>query len=339
MIVLGIETSCDETAVAIVEDGVRVLASEVSSQIAIHAKFGGVIPEIAAREHLAAIYFLYEKAIEKSQIKESDIDLIAVTQGPGLIGALLVGISFARGLSDRLGKPIIPVNHVHAHVHGALLGIKDSVKDVFPSYALVISGGHSHIYRMQSPVDYDLKLYTIDDACGECFDKVGKLMGLPYPGGPHIEKRAKAGDSQKYPIPKVLADQSKQFFSYSGLKTHMVSKLRGKTLSEQEIADHSASFQREAFRQIVDKLEIELAGDPLPVASILIAGGVAANLTFRAMLAEKIKKPLLFPDLKFCSDNAAMIAASGWYNYQNNKSLVDQSFEAFSSYPYEQYLT
>ncbi len=336
MIVLGVETSCDETAIALVEDGRKVLASEVSSQIKIHEKFAGVVPEIAAREHLSAVSLLFEQAMAKSQLSLKDVDLIAVTQGPGLIGALLVGISFAKGLSTRSAIPLMPVNHVHAHVHGALLGLppEQDLASIFPCYALVISGGHTHIYRMEDPLSFSLRMFTIDDACGECFDKVGKLLGLPYPGGPHIERMAKNGNPDAYPIPKVLSDSSKEFFSYSGLKTHMLTRIKGKSLSEKEVSDHCASFQREAFRQIVDKLQNLLQNDTRPIASILVAGGVAANATFRKMLQDRIAKPILFPNLRFCSDNAAMIAAVGWHKYRKDQGQTEHAFEAFSSYPY-----
>ena len=194
MIVLGIESSCDETAVAIVKDGNNVLSSVISSQVAKHAPYGGVIPEIAAREHLNAIGPLFNQAIKEADIDPSQIDLIATTQGPGLVGALLVGSTFAKGLGVSLGVPVLPVDHVHAHVHGALLGLPESVgsaSDLFPALSLVVSGGHTNLYWMESPVQFRLLAATVDDACGECFDKVARMWNLPYPGGPVIEKMAK----------------------------------------------------------------------------------------------------------------------------------------------------
>ena len=195
MIVLGIESSCDETAIALLQDGSKVLSSKVSSQIKVHEVYGGVVPEVAAREHLKIIEPLFKEALKESGLSAQDIDLIAVTQGPGLIGALLVGISFAKGLASQLGVPLIPVDHVHAHVHGAFLGLDHEIaeEEMFPALALVVSGGHTNLYLMNSPVDYKLKASTMDDACGESFDKVGKMLGLKYPGGPHIEACARSG--------------------------------------------------------------------------------------------------------------------------------------------------
>ena len=228
-LVLGVETSCDETAVALTR-GREVIASLVSSQIDLHAQYGGVIPEIAARKHLEVISPLYKDLLAQSKIKPEEIDLIAVTRGPGLVGALLVGSTFAKGLALALDKPLIPVNHVHAHVHGALLGLDKNLKDeeIFPALSLVASGGHSSLFAMKDSLSFELMGQTIDDACGECFDKVGKLLGLPYPGGPHIEKRAIPGDPKSVKMPRMMTDKKQLNFSYSGLKTHMYYLLKKK---------------------------------------------------------------------------------------------------------------
>jgi len=211
MLVLGIESSCDETAIALVRDGREVLSSLVSSQIKVHAPYGGVVPEIAAREHLRSVRGLWKEAMNQAGIRPESIDLIAVTQGPGLIGALLVGASFARGLGTSLNKPLLPVDHVHGHVHGALLGLPSDIgeQDVFPALSLVVSGGHTNLYYMKSPVHFQLVASTVDDACGECLDKVAKLMGLPYPGGPHIEKLAKNGDPAAFRMPKMVPEKKR----------------------------------------------------------------------------------------------------------------------------------
>ena len=310
-LILGIESSCDETALALVQDQ-KVLCSLVSSQIEDHKKFGGVIPEIAARKHLETLPHLFSELLEESGISVNEIDLIAVTRGPGLVGALLVGCSFAKGLALSLGKPIIPVNHVHAHVHGALISLSKDLKkekELFPSLSLVISGGHTNIFYMSSPTSFELVAQSLDDACGECFDKVGKMLGLPYPGGPIIEKKALAGDPKKFPMPKMMAKSKKLDFSYSGLKTHVFYLLKSNPdLTEQDKADVCASFQDNAFEQITRRLKQASKKYP-DLKSFLVAGGVAANKRFRFLLESNLDHPVFFPKLDYCSDNAAMVAA------------------------------
>ena len=342
MIILGIESSCDETAIAILENGTRVLSSKVSSQIAIHETFGGVVPEIAAREHLKNIYPLFEEALRESSLKAEDIDLIAVTQGPGLVGALLVGLSFARGLSAKLAKPLIPVDHVHGHIHGALLGLDKRVigKNLFPSLGLVVSGGHTNLYEMESPTHFLLKASTMDDACGESFDKVGKMLGLKYPGGPQIEACARQGNRKKFKMPKMLEGRDRLMFSYSGLKTHMLKLIKdfGGDI-ELHRADLCASFQEEALGQLIRKVkQCILTSEDKNFKSLIIAGGVAANKRFREMVSQELNLEVYFPKLTYCSDNAAMIAALGWYQYKeagNSDSFDQQSWDVYSRYRYE----
>ena len=359
MRILGIETSCDETAVAIVEDGYRVLSSVVSSQIAKHAVFGGVVPEVAAREHLKAIDPLTSAALHEAGLTLDQIDAVAVTAGPGLIGALLVGVSYGRALALGLQKPLIPVDHVRAHIHGALLGVEtepvncDSIQNqqlkagtsedqggIYPGLGLVVSGGHSNLYRMKSPTDFELLGQTIDDACGECFDKIGKLLGLPYPGGPQIEKRAKVGDPRAFAMPKMMDDRRRLVFSYSGLKTHTARLIRqfGDSPTDQTIADLCASFQEAALEQLVRKLRqgFELYPDS---RSVLVAGGVAANERFRLMLtgalassALQSEPTILFPAPAYCSDNAAMIAAYGFHLHQATGVAKSKPWQAYSRY-------
>lgn len=316
MRILGIESSCDETAVAIVEDGCRVLASHVLSQIDVHALFGGVVPEIAAREHLKVIHDLTQTALATTGLTLHQIDGIAVTQGPGLIGALLVGVSYAKGLSYGSGLPLIPVDHIYAHVHGALLGLSEPFGDSYPCLAAVVSGGHTNLYIMKGPTEFELIAHTIDDACGECFDKVAKTLGLKYPGGPEIEKLARTGDPKAVDMPRMVDQKARLLFSYSGLKTHLVNLVNreGANLQGQRLADVCAGFQEEALGQLVRKIETALERFP-SLRSVLVAGGVAANQRFRAMMAEKIRIPTYFPQLKYCSDNAAMIAALGYHVY------------------------
>jgi N6-L-threonylcarbamoyladenine synthase len=339
VLILGIESSCDETAVALVENGQTVIGSLVHSQIDTHKIFGGVVPEIAAREHLKYIDPLVRELLENTGKTLDNIDAIAVTRGPGLIGALLVGISYAKALASATKKPLIPVNHVHAHVHGALLGIQEPYAQLFPLLALVVSGGHTNLYYMEEPNEFELIAYSIDDACGESFDKVAKLFKLGYPGGPIVEKTASAGTIGRFEMPKMMNDTSKMLFSYSGLKTHMVNlrhRLRD-TLTAEDIADLCAGFQNEALGQIVRKLKAASKSYP-NAKSILISGGVAANQQFRKLTNQQLSLPVFFPDLKYCSDNAAMIAALAYHEYvsaQDDKHEFKRyDWDAFSRYQF-----
>lgn len=315
MLVLGVESSCDETALALVHDGQRVVASQVASQLSVHAPFGGVVPEIAAREHLSCIHQLWQQCLAEADVEARSIDAVAVTQGPGLIGALLVGISFAKGLSLALKRPLIAVDHVHAHIHGALLGLntQNAVAAEFPALALVVSGGHTNLYKMQHATDFQLLAASVDDACGESFDKVAKLLGFPYPGGPAIETCAQSGNAKAVAMPRMLDDRNKMSFSYSGLKTHMARLIRQEELlSEARKADICAAFQEEALGQLIRKLSHAIGLYP-EVRSLLVAGGVAANSRFRTLVHEKLNVPAVFPPLAYCSDNAAMIATLGYH--------------------------
>jgi N6-L-threonylcarbamoyladenine synthase len=330
-LILGIESSCDETAASVVRDGRQALSSVIKSQIDVHRAFGGVVPEIAAREHLKLIDAIVDQALSDAACTLDQIDALAVTQGPGLIGALLVGIAYAKGLAFASEKPLIPVNHVEAHVQGAVLGLDVPESELYPCLALVVSGGHTNIYYMPEPTVYELLAYSIDDACGESFDKVAKLFGLGYPGGPVIEELARQGRAEHYPMPRMMEQKNKLLFSYSGLKTYMVN-LRGKhaaDMSEEKLRDFCASFQEEALGQLVRKLD--------GASQQLIAGGVAANQRFRALAQAKLKIPVYFPQLRFCSDNAAMIAALGYQHYvkTNDPSVFKQlGWDAFSRYQF-----
>lgn len=338
MLIIGIESSCDETAIALVRDGREVLSSKIASQTAVHAKWGGVVPEIAAREHLVALHDMFVAAVSEAKIKLSDIDAIAVTEGPGLIGCLLVGVSFAKGLSQSLKKPLIPINHVHAHVHGAILGVKEDVTALFPTIALVVSGGHTNLYYLASPTKFELLAHTMDDACGESFDKVGKMLGLPYPGGPHVETLAKSGHASKVPMPVMLERKSQMAFSYSGLKTAVANAIR-KPQPDVSHADIAAAFQEQALGQLVRKLSEATRMRP-DAKSILIAGGVAANMRFKNLVAAAIKIPCHFPPLAYCSDNGAMIAAMAYYEWQARKqSSSSFDWDVYSRYSFEEYLT
>ncbi len=337
-LVLGIETSCDETALALVQ-GREVILSLISSQAELHAKFGGVIPEIAARKHLEVISLLYQDLLSQTGIAPKEIDLISVTQGPGLIGALLVGSSFAKGLALSLNKPIMPLNHVHAHVHGALLGLDKKISDaeLFPALSLVASGGHTNLFSMKSSVDFELMAQTIDDACGESFDKVAKLLGLSYPGGPIIEKKAMNGDPKAIKMPRMMAGKKNLDFSYSGLKTHVYYLLKNeKEITDKRLSDICASFQDNAFEQMIRRIKQALLLKP-ETKSILIAGGVSANKRFRFLLEQEVDCALYFPALDYCSDNAAMVAAYGAALYKNEKTREqylssNYNFDVYSRY-------
>ena len=334
MLILGVESSCDETALALVKDGKTVLCSLVASQTDIHAKWGGVIPEIAAREHLVAIREMYQQILRETSTNPSHISAIAVTQGPGLIGCLLVGASFAKGLSQSSGIPLIPVNHVHAHVHGALLGIDAQLDQIFPTLALVVSGGHTNLYYMKSPVDFELLAHTIDDACGESFDKVGKMMGLPYPGGPHVETLARSGKPGMVPMPRMMERKNQLQFSYSGLKTAVSLALRDMEKKQYRKEDIAQAFQEEALGQIVRKLASAKNIRP-DSKTIIVAGGVAANTRFKDLVSSQFSMPVYFPPLKYCSDNGAMIAAMAYYQGQ---ASLSPAWDVYSRYPFERFL-
>lgn len=337
MIYIGIESSCDETAIAVISDKNRVLSSKVSSQIEVHKKYGGVVPEVAAREHLRVIKRLYIEALIEANISELDIDAICVTQGPGLIGALLVGVGFAKGLARSLNKPLIPINHVHAHIYGSLLEKNLSVDSVFPALALVVSGGHTHLYVMNHSLDFNLVSSSIDDACGECFDKVAKLLGLGYPGGVEIEKLAKLGDSYSINMPKMMSKpEQKMSFSFSGLKTHMLYLLdkEEKPIENKRLSNICSSFQSEAIGQLVRKLK-SISSDFPDIENLIISGGVSANLYFRDSVEKLNFKRIIFPELLYCSDNAAMIASLGHeiYSRTTRKDVFfDCTWSAYSRY-------
>tara|TARA_B110001454_G_scaffold50099_1_gene49238 strand:+ start:49 stop:1062 length:1014 start_codon:yes stop_codon:yes gene_type:complete len=310
MLILGIESSCDETAGAICNDG-EIISNVVLSQI-IHKQFGGVIPEIASREHDSQITTIIHKALEKANISLSDIEAIAVTFGAGLMGALLVGLNFAKGLSIALKIPYIGVNHLEGHLYASFISYPQMK---YPYLCLLVTGGHTQIWEVQSPGEYILHSTTVDDAAGEAFDKGACILGLTYPGGPEIEKMAQNGDPQKYnfPIPKVKSNPLN--FSFSGLKTALLYKIR--EMPDNDIEDNkcniAASYQEAIIKSLLQRLTkvISLTG----IKQISIVGGVAANKRFRK-LSEKLKDDLFteiyFPTSEYCTDNAAMIAIAGY---------------------------
>ena len=308
-IVLGIETSCDETSASIICDG-RVLSNIVSSQ-AIHEKFGGVVPELASRAHIRMITDIIGLAMEEAHINKNEIEGIAVTYGPGLIGAVLVGLNFAKGFSKALDIPYVGINHIEGHIYGNFLS---NPEISFPHLSLVVSGGHTQLVLMSDHLDYQIIGKTRDDAVGEAFDKGAKLLGLGYPGGPLIDKLAKSGKDDFHKFPRAFLKDSLLDFSYSGLKTSLLVYLesKDKDFIEENISHICASYQRAAIEVLVKKTN--LAAEKYSVKSVGIVGGVAANSLLRNWMAEEVENlhmDFYLPDLQFCTDNAAMIARAG----------------------------
>ena len=311
--ILGIETSCDETAAAVVESGRRVLSNIVYSQIPIHREYGGVVPEIASRKHVEVIRHVVETALEESGISAEELDGIAVTQGPGLVGPLLVGLSFAKAYSYGLDIPLLGVHHLDGHICANYLAFPDLEP---PFLALIVSGGHSHFYHVRDYGDYQLLGGTRDDALGEAFDKVARMLDLPYPGGPEVEKLALQGED-RYDFPMALLEEDSLDFSFSGMKSAIRNHLQkhpAETLKDR--ADIAHSFQERAFDVVEEK--IKRAIKQTEAKTLVIAGGVAANQRLRDRLSD-LPVDLRFPPLKYCTDNAAMIASSGYYMLRDGK--------------------
>jgi N6-L-threonylcarbamoyladenine synthase len=310
MIVLGIETSCDETAAAVVADGCRALSSVVASQDAVHAPFGGVVPELASRRHVQLIVPVIERALADAGVELGDVDAVAVTHGPGLVGSLLVGCSVAKSLAWVTKRQLVGVNHLEGHIFAAFL---DPAPPEHPFLALVVSGGHTALYHAPAPLRYELIGQTRDDAAGEAFDKVAKLLGLGYPGGPVIERTARGGDPAAIPFPLAQMTDQAPDFSFSGIKTSVaLFAKRQAPLGEGVVADVAASFQATVVKMLVRKTV--KAALRLGVKRIVVAGGVAANQALRAALAaEAVQHGLTLhvPPLRLCTDNAAMVAAAG----------------------------
>lgn len=312
-IILGIESSCDETAVAIVKNGTEVLANVVSSQIESHKQFGGVVPEIASRQHVEQITIVLEEAFELSAVTWDDIDAIAVTEGPGLIGALLVGINAAKALAFAKNKPLIPVHHIAGHIYANRI----EKEFEFPLLSLIVSGGHTELVYMEDHDTYELVGETLDDAAGEAFDKIARSLQLPYPGGPHIDRLAHEGEDV-YNFPRAWLEGTYDF-SFSGLKSAVINfihnqKQRGEKIVVENIA---ASFQASVVEVLAEKTY--RAALEKNVKQVIVAGGVAANRGLRTALSERFQQtdiPLLIPPIHLCTDNAVMIAAVGAVLYE-----------------------
>lgn len=325
-LVLGIESSCDETAAAVVDDGRRVLSSCVHSQAAMHAVYGGVVPEIAGRSHLQKILPVVDEAIERSGVSLADLAAVAVTTRPGLIGSLLVGLSAAKGLAFARGLPLVGVHHIEAHVYAATME-QDTFE--YPCLALVVSGGHTSVYRARSPLELDLLGTTLDDAAGEAFDKVAHLLGLGYPGGPAVSKLAEEGNPRAFDLPRHRGRRGgAPEFSFSGIKTAVLYQVRGQDARGRppgpadipRRADLAASFEQAVCDVLVEEClrTAELEG----LRTILVAGGVACNRRLRREMTTRAAARglrALFPSPAYCTDNAVMIAGLGWHAWKSGK--------------------
>jgi N6-L-threonylcarbamoyladenine synthase len=320
--ILGIETSCDETAAAVVADGRIVKSCVIASQVALHEKYGGVVPEIACRAHIEKLYPVLSEALNQADITKDRVDAVAVASQPGLVVALMIGVTAAKTLAMVWDKPLIAINHVHAHLQSALL----AEPACGPAVALIVSGGHTSLYECGSVLDLRLLGATIDDAAGEAFDKVATILHLPYPGGPSIEKAARKGDPRAIDFPRSMLGPESLDFSFSGIKTAVLyyccgQDMRGQnrvdSMSSREIADIAASFQAAVVDVLVSKTE--RAADKVGAKTILLGGGVAANNILRHRLnelCEQTGRRLLVAPKPYCTDNAVMVASLGYYKFK-----------------------
>lgn len=316
--ILGIETSCDETAAAVIENGRALLSNVVASQIDIHTQYGGVFPEVASRQHIRTIYAIVDEALQRAHLGLNDIDAIAVTRGPGLAGSLVIGMNMAKGLAISANLPLIGVNHLEGHIYSSWIYLADTPQPPappqFPLLALLVSGGHTELILMTGHLEYKRLGATLDDASGEAFDKVARLLGLPYPGGPAIQKTAVDGNPEAFNFPRARLEGTWNF-SFSGLKTAVLRTVRdlesrGRSLP---VADLAASFQAAVVDVLLQKTIH--AARVYQAKEILVAGGVSANRALREAFQSQKDFPVHIPPLSLCTDNAAMIAAAGYYHF------------------------
>jgi N6-L-threonylcarbamoyladenine synthase len=322
--ILGIETSCDETAASIVENGRFILASTVASQVDLHAQFGGVFPEVASRQHIRTIHPIIETALQQAHLGLGDVDAIAVTRGPGLPGSLVIGMNTAKGLALGSGLPIVGVNHLEAHIYSAWLhwppatGESDqpalAAEPQFPLVVLIVSGGHTELIFMEDHLKYERLGATLDDAAGEAFDKVARLIGLSYPGGPAIQEASEAGDPKAFAFPRAWLEDTWNF-SFSGLKTAVLREVRRLQAVNRDLptADLAASFQEAVVDVLVGKTL--RAAETFRAEEILVAGGVSANRLLRDTMLAQAACPVHIPPLPLCTDNAAMVAGAGYFRF------------------------
>lgn len=330
MNILAVESSCDETAVAIVKDGREVLCDCIASQVDLHRIYGGVVPEIASRKHIEAIYGLADQALQKANLKRSDIDAVAVTYAPGLIGAVLVGVNFAKAAAMAMNKPLIPVHHIRGHIAANYLAYPELKP---PFLCLVVSGGHTMIVEVKDYTDMTILGTTLDDAAGECFDKVARVLGMPYPGGAALDKAAKMGDETKYHLPRSKPGDNPYNMSFSGLKTAALNLIHhaqqvGEAL---DIPSLCAAFSAAVSDTLVPRVVMAL--EQTGYRKIAVAGGVAANSRIRADIlsaVEKLGAEVYMPPLSLCGDNGAMIGAQAYYEYQVG-NIADMSLNAYAT--------
>ncbi len=330
MNILAVESSCDETAVAIVRDGREVLCDCIASQVELHRIYGGVVPEIASRKHIEAIYGLADQALAQTGLKRSDIDAVAVTYAPGLIGAVLVGVNFAKAAAMAMDKPLIPVHHIRGHIAANYIAYPDLKP---PFLCLVVSGGHTMIVEVRDYTEMHILGTTLDDAAGESFDKVARVLGMPYPGGAALDKMAQTGDETKYNLPRSKPGENPYNMSFSGLKTAALNLINhAEQVGEQlDIPGLCAAFSAAVSDTLVPRVELALKETGLH--RVAIAGGVAANSRIRRDLlamARKLGAEVYMPPLSLCGDNAAMIGAQAYYEYQAG-NLADMSLNAYAT--------
>lgn len=334
MLILSVESSCDETAVALVRDGRQVLTDCIASQVPLHRLYGGVVPEIASRKHIEAIYALAEQALEKANVKRNEIDAVAVTYAPGLIGALLVGVNFAKAAALALDKPLIPVHHIRGHIAANYLAYPDLKP---PFLCLVVSGGHTMLVDVKDYTQMEILGGTRDDAAGECFDKVARVLGMPYPGGAALDQAAHDGDENRYPMPNPKLSGNELDMSFSGLKTAAVNLIHNTQQKGEEISvpDLCASFSKAVSDMLIPRTIAAL--QQTGRTTLAVAGGVAANSRIRSELTracEKRNVRLCMPPLSLCGDNAAMIGSQGYYEYLAG-NLADQTLNAYATKSFE----
>ncbi len=326
MIVLGIESSCDETAAAITKDGREVLSDVIYSQAEIHSKYGGVVPEIASRRHIEKIIYVVDKALSDASLTKNDIDAIAVTCGPGLVGALLVGVSAAKSLAFAWKKPLIAVNHIEGHISANYVAFKELKP---PFICLVASGGHSHIVSAEDYTSLKVLGATRDDAAGEAFDKVARVIGLGYPGGPKIDEAAKKGNENAFSFPRAKTGDD---FSFSGLKTAVINTVHKMEQNGEKIPvfDIAASFQKAVVEALTDNTIYQ--AEKTKVNKICLAGGVASNSFLRKRMEEKALEKgmeIFYPPLRYCTDNAVMISSAGYFSYLKGKNVAGEDLNAY----------
>lgn len=329
MLLLGIESSCDETSAAVVEDGRVIRSNVVASQDEVHAPYGGVVPELASRQHLKKIGPVVDRALRDASVGLADIDAVAVTQGPGLIGSLLVGVSFGKSIAYALGVPVVGVDHLEGHIRAVYLESEEPIPH--PAISLVVSGGHTSLFLMEEESRYELIAKTRDDAAGEAFDKVAKRLGLGYPGGPVVDRIARLGDPKAFEFSLPRFSDGSEDFSFSGLKSAVLRVVKDRPIAavgagedpetRRDICDLAASFQHTVIKLLTKRTES--AAKRHRARAVLVSGGVAANRALRESFAElshRLSIPAIFPSIKMSTDNAAMIAAAGYLKIQRNES-------------------